>query len=69
MGEIIAALVERGISNEAGAAIRAGNAKSIFNQRRATDALAIVARSRRVPGTIAAEATRLTGKPALPIQT
>ncbi len=52
-------LVKLGVSNDAGASIRVGNAKAIFIAHREIDALNIVIESARVPLSIKSEARRL----------
>ena len=52
-------LVKLGVSNKAGAGIRAGNAKLIFEANRAQDALSIIIESNRIPLPVLAEARRL----------
>ena len=46
--DAIETLVNKNVSNEAGAAIRVGNAKLIFENGREHDALAIIVNSNRV---------------------
>lgn len=47
--QVVAELERRGVSNPAGAAIRAGSAKAIFDAHMKLAALAIVLQSKRVP--------------------
>jgi hypothetical protein len=54
-------LVRRGVSNERGAAIRVGNAKLIFDNSLAHDALAITIKSNRLTRKVILEAERLRG--------
>jgi hypothetical protein len=55
----ISILVEEGVSNDAGAAIRVGNAKIIFNNSREMDALKIILQSNRLSDAVKREAKRL----------
>ena len=52
-------LVRAAVSNDAGAAIRCGNAKALFDANRAIDALTIVAESERVPLPLVQSARKL----------
>lgn len=52
-------LVELGVSNRAGAAIRVGNAKLIFKNHRTREALDIVLGSKRMSGKTIVEAKRI----------
>ena len=52
-------LVSKGVSNDAGAAIRLGNAKQIFKANKQKEALEIICNSQRVPGQSLAEAERI----------
>jgi hypothetical protein len=52
-------LVNLGISNEAGAGIRVGNAKLIFEAQQEADALGIILESKRLPISVIGEARRL----------
>ena len=66
MGQIsrqdtIANLVDKGVSNDAGAAIRVGNAKVIFDNGWERDALRLVLASRRLPHTVVSKARALLG--------
>ena len=62
--DAIEKLVNLGVSNEAGAAIRVGNAKLIFDAGKAKDALSLVLKSKRIPPSITAEAMRIIIKTA-----
>ena len=55
----IATLVDEGVGNDSGAAIRLGNAKIIFDNCRELDALRIIVQSKRLPATVIQEARRL----------
>jgi len=55
----IAILVDRGVSNDSGAAIRVGNAKIIFDNNGELDALGIIIESKRLPKTVVKEALRI----------
>lgn len=55
----VRALVDLGVSNESGAGIRVGNAKLIFDTGNEVDALEIILRSSRLPGSVVASAKRL----------
>ncbi|MBU4609720.1 hypothetical protein IMZ29_03890 [Achromobacter sp. GG226] len=57
--EVINELERCGVSNPAGAAIRAGSAKAIFDAGLELAALAIVVQSRRVPASTSEAARRL----------
>lgn len=46
---LIRELVRLGVSNEAGAAIRVGNAKLIFEAHKEMEAIAIILKSERIP--------------------
>lgn len=52
-------LVCKGVSNDAGAAIRLGNAKQIFKANKQKEALEIICNSQRVPRQSLAEAERI----------
>jgi hypothetical protein len=52
-------LVKLGVSNEAGASIRVGNAKLIFEAHREADALNIILESNRLPTSVKSEARKL----------
>lgn len=52
-------LVQLGISNDAGAKIRVGNAKLIFDAHRQVDAIDIVIGSTRMDASVMAQAIRL----------
>ena len=52
-------LVKLGVSNEAGAAIRVGNAKLIFESSRVADALALVLESKKLSVNVVKEAKKL----------
>ncbi|MBN1903504.1 MAG: hypothetical protein JW927_00240 [Deltaproteobacteria bacterium] len=55
-------LVKIGVSNEAGAAIRVGNAKLIFDDGKQKEALNLVLKSKRIPPSITNEARRIIGE-------
>ena len=55
-------LVNMGVSNESGAAIRVGNAKLIFDNQCVLEALNLVLESRRMPADVIAEAKKLINK-------
>ena len=55
----IDALVSSGVSNEAGAAIRVGNAKLIFDAQKQKEALIIVCNSKRLSSNTLAQARNL----------
>lgn len=57
--KVVDELVRLGVSNSAGAGMRAGNAKLIFDARKEMDALSIVLESRRLPSSVLAEARKL----------
>jgi len=57
--EAIEELVRLGVSNDAGAGIRVGNAKLIFDARKEMDALSIILDSRRLPSSVLVAARRL----------
>lgn len=59
--DAIAHLVDEGVSNDAGAAIRVGNAKAIFENGWEQDALRMVLASRRLPHTVVSRARALLG--------
>jgi len=59
--DAIAKLVDQGVSNEAGAAIRVGNAKLIFENAWESEALRLVLASKRLHHTILSEARSLLG--------
>jgi len=52
-------LIRLGVSNEAGAGIRVGNAKLIFEAHREADALDMISGSGRLPASVIGEARRL----------
>lgn len=47
--QVVDELVRLGISNEAGASIRIGNAKLIFEARKEMDAIELILNSERIP--------------------
>lgn len=59
--DAIAKLVDQGVSNDAGAAIRVGNAKLIFENAWESEALRLVLASKRLPHTVVSEARNLLG--------
>ena len=60
--DAIEKLVNLGVSNEAGAAIRVGNAKLIFDAGKALEALNLVLEDKRTPLSVAVEARRIMGE-------
>jgi hypothetical protein len=60
--DAIETLVNLGISNEAGAAIRVGNAKIIFDAGLVIEALNLVLKAKRTPLSVPAAAKRIKGE-------
>lgn len=60
--DCIGTLVDEGVSNEAGAKIRAGNAKLIFESRREREALRIISESQRLSGRVVNDAIALSNE-------
>lgn len=59
---IIEQLIQLGVSNRAGASIRVGNAKLIFEAGKQNEALEIIANSEKVPQSITTKARVLLKK-------
>lgn len=57
--ECIEILVKNKVSNDSGAAIRCGNAKKIFEEKKECDALTIVADSNRLTAEVIIEAKKI----------
>lgn len=59
--DAVAQLVDQGVSNDAGAAIRVGNAKAIFDHGWEHNALRVILASQRLPHKVLAKAKGLLG--------